>query len=84
MLRDRTTDEFRKGMVIGFALALVILGLFGFFALNYTNPSDVSRLHSAYIFFIGLGIAGFITLLLQQKKKKNSETSFQNIPPPPP
>jgi heme/copper-type cytochrome/quinol oxidase subunit 4 len=82
VLRDRTTDEFRKGMVIGFALALVIIGLFGFFALNDIHPSDVSRLQFGFMLFTAIGIFGFITLLVpQKKKKKNSESSSQNIPP---
>jgi hypothetical protein len=74
VLKDRTTDEFREGMLVGFALALVIIGPFGFFALIYPYPLDISRLQSAFMFYTALGIVGFIVAIAGQKKKKKTQT----------
>jgi uncharacterized membrane protein SirB2 len=75
VLRNRITNEFRKGWLVGFAFAMVIIGPFGFFALSDTHPSDVTRAQFAFVFFTALGIVSFIFAIAEHKKKKNTDAT---------
>jgi hypothetical protein len=78
VLRNNNRYEFEKGVVIGFAIALVIIGPFGFFALNDTYPLDISRLQFAFVFFTAIGIFGFICVLIRRDLEKSRATALKS------